>query len=72
MKVRIYPYIITAKWSDGSICLSLRSTPTIPPLVKYWNDYNMETAVTTIKNIFTDNLTDNEREYVNSNMRVVG
>lgn len=72
MRVRVYPYIITAKWSNGSMCLSLRKTPTVNGIIKYWDDVEGEESVKTIKNIFTDTLTDDEREYVNNNMRVVG
>lgn len=72
MKVRVYLYLIHAIWSNGAECYSLRKVPTIPTVVKYWNDEFGETATTTVKNIFHDELTKEETEYIKNNVRVVG
>lgn len=72
MRVRTYLYVIHAIWSNGAECLSLRNVPTIPSVVKYWNNEFAEIATTTVKNIFHDELTKKETEYIKNNVRVVG
>jgi hypothetical protein len=46
--------------------------PTTPSVVKYWNVEFGEIATTTVKNIFHDELTKEETEYIKNNVRVVG
>lgn len=72
MKARSYLYVIHAIWSNGAECLSLRNVPTIPAVVRYWNNEFGEDAKTTVKNIFHDELTSTEAEYIKNNVRVVG
>ena len=72
MKVWYVLYLIHSTWNNGAECYSLRKVPTIPAVVKYWNKEFGETATTTVKNIFHDELTKEETEYIKNNVRVVG
>jgi len=72
MKVWYALYLVHAVWSNGAECYSLRKVPTTPSVVKYWNVEFGEIATTTVKNIFHDELTKEETEYIKNNVRVVG